>query len=250
MSKIEQYRQRLRSLDTWEPFLLAESGLPGPRGNIELGQAAADVGTRRRFDRLLAWTPERAPTGTREEFLAFCGTVGLGRLAAEGDASVLPRLRALASDPRWRVREAVAMALQRLGAVDMPALIREMRSWVRGNDFERRAAAAGLCEPALLGREHDVRDVLAILDRITTAMTRSRDRRADGFVALRKGMAYCWSVAVAAAPEVGRPMMERWMRTDDADVLWVMKQNLTKKRLSAAGAGWVERWRRELGMSR
>lgn len=249
MTKFEDYRRRLSSLDEdeWEPYLLAESGLPGPRGNIELGQAVADVGTMKRFDRLLAWTPDRAPAGSREEFLAFCGTVGLGRLAAEGRTELLPELRALASDPRWRVREAVAMALQRVGAADMRTLLKEMHSWTRGSDFERRAAAAALCEPALLGRERDVREVLAILDRITTAMSRSTDRRTEGFVALRKGLAYCWSVAVAAAPDAGRPLMERWMRVDDPDVRWVMRQNLAKKRIAKAGTAWVAQWSTELG---
>lgn len=155
MTKTEDYRRALKNMDEWEPFLLDESGLPGPRGNIELAQAVADVGTRKQFDRFLTWNPRRAPVGSREEFLAFCGTVGLGRLAAEGNTKLLPKLRKLASDPRWRVREGVAMALQRLGASDMRALLSEMRAWAKGNDYERRAAAAALCEPILLKREED-----------------------------------------------------------------------------------------------
>ncbi len=243
MTRIDEYRRRLAELDEWEPFLLAESGLPGPRGNIELGQAVADVGTREGFEDLLTWTPDAAPVGSREEFLAFCGTMGLGRLAAEGERDVLPRLRGLASDPRWRIREGVAMALQRLGAADMRALLAEMRSWARGNDLERRAAIAGPCEPALLLDERDAREVLAILETVTEALSRSTDRRSEGFRALRKGLAYCWSVAVAAAPDAGRPLMERWMGSEDPDVRWVMRQNLSKKRLEAAGADWVARWR-------
>ncbi len=246
MTKTEDYRRALADLDEWEPFLLDASGLPGPRGNIELGQAVADVGTAQRFDRLLAWTPERAPVGSREEFLAFCGTVGLGRLAAEGDTGVLPRLRALASDPRWRIREGVAMALQRLGKADMRTLLSEMQTWAVGNDYERRAAAAALCEPVLLHDEGQVREVLAILDEITTGMASSEDRRSDGFRTLRQGMAYCWSVAVAAAPDAGRPLMERWMRSDDPDVRWVMRKNLSKKRLAKAGTDWVADWRARL----
>jgi hypothetical protein len=247
VSRVEEYRRALESSTAWEPYLLQHSGLPGPRGNIELAQAVADLGTRRQFDRFLRWTPDRAPVGTSEEFLAFCGAVGLGRLATEGDATALPRLRTLASDERWRVREGVAMGLQRLGTADMRALIVEMRTWARGNDLERRAAAAALCEPALLTRDDDVRSVLAILDRITAGIARSKDRRSDGFRALRKGLAYCWSVAVAASPEAGRPLMERWMASDDPDVRWVMKQNLAKKRLVAAGNDWVADWTRRLG---
>ncbi|HEX6332515.1 MAG TPA: hypothetical protein VF129_14690 [Actinomycetota bacterium] len=248
MTRVDEYREALRALEgDWEPYLLDHSGLPGPRGNLELAGAAAELGTRRQFERWLAWDARRAPFGSREEFLAFCGTVGLGRLAAEGDHGVLERLRALANDPRWRVREAVAIGLQRLGAVDMSALLRRMRTWANGTDFERRAAAAALCEPALLRRDRDVRSVLVILDRITAAMARSRDRRSDGFQAMRKGLAYCWSVAVAASPEAGRPRMERWLASDDPDVRWVMKQNLAKKRLAAAGHDWVASWRPKLG---
>jgi hypothetical protein len=244
---MEEYRAALEALDGWEPYLLEHSGLPGPRANIALGQAAADVGTLERFDALLRWTPERAPVGSREEFLAFCGTIGLGKLAAAGSPEVLHRLRELASDPRWRVREAVAMALQRVGAVDMPELLGEMRSWAKGNDFERRAAAAALCEPALLGKEKDAIAVLSILDRITADLGRSSDRSSDGFQALRKGLAYCWSVALAAAPDRGRTLMERWIGSDDPDVRWVMQQNLAKRRIAVAGAEWVAEMTTELG---
>jgi hypothetical protein len=65
----------------------------------------ADVGTREQFDRFLSFTPDRAPVGSREEFLAFCAAIGFGRLAAEGNRKVLMTLRTLAADPRWRVRE-------------------------------------------------------------------------------------------------------------------------------------------------
>jgi hypothetical protein len=246
MAKVDEYRAALGRLDRWEPYLLEHSGLPGPRGNIELGQAAADVGTRAQFDELLRWTPDRAPVGSSEEFLAFCGTVGLGKLAAEGDRAVFPALRGLASDPRWRVREGVAIALQRLGAVDMRTLLREMRSWARGNDYERRAAAAALCEPALLKSTVDADAVLAILDRITADLVRSTDRRSEGSRALRKGLAYCWSVALAASPDRGRELMEPWVRNDDSEVRWVMKQNLAKKRTAAAGSDWVAAMNAEL----
>jgi hypothetical protein len=40
--------------------------------------------------------------------------------------------------------------------------------------------------------------------------------------------------------------MERWIRSDDSDVRWVMKQNLTKIRLTKAGADWVASWRSKL----
>lgn len=244
--KVDEHRRALERLDEWEPYLLAHSNLPGPRGNLELAQAAADLMSRERALRLLEWTPERAPVGGREEFLAFCGAVALGRLVAEGEEDLLPRLRELASDPRWRLREAVAVALQRLGAADFRRLLAEARRWARGSFLEMRAAAAALCEPALLRREADARAVLRLLDGITRALARAEDRKSEEFRVLRQGLAYCWSVAVAAAPAEGRAALERWLVSDDPDVRWVMAENLAKKRMLAAGSAWVAAWQKRL----
>ncbi|HEY4667185.1 MAG TPA: hypothetical protein VIH26_07765 [Anaerolineales bacterium] len=244
--KAEAYRETLRQLADWEPFLLAESGLPGPRGNIELANVAADEGDESTFRRMLAYDPQRAPANSPQEFLAFCGVVGLGKLLAEGKTQVLKDIRKRASDPRWRVREAVAMALQRWGRRDMPALLREMKGWSKGGRLEQRAAVAALCEPDLLGRAVHVRRVLQILETVTASIAAAGDRKTDEFEALRKGLGYCWSVAVAAFPEEGKPRMERWIGSKDRDVQWVMKQNLGKNRLTRLDPKWVERAQKRL----
>ncbi len=246
MTKADQYRTQLRQLDRWDAFLLQESGLPGPRGNLELAQAVADEGDRQLFQRYIAYTPDLAPINSPYEFLAFCGVVGLGRLLAEGERDTLDTLRRLASDPRWRTREGVAMALQRLGEVDMARLIAEMNAWSQGNPLEQRAAAAALCEPKLLGQPAHARAVLHILDQITASIERVEDHRSEGFQALRKGLGYCWSVAVVALPEEGKALMEKWLAHPDRDVRWIMKENLKKQRLARMDAAWVEKWRESL----
>jgi hypothetical protein len=248
MTKVDEYRETLRTLENWDSFLLKESGLPGKRGNLELAQAVADEGSEELFERYLTFDPEKAPVNSPHEFLAFCGVVGLGRLLAEGKMKVLQTLRPYASDPRWRIREGVAMALHRLGEVDMDLLLQEMEKWSEGNLLEKRAAAAALCEPKLLREEKHVETVLRILDEITTSIQSVENRRSDEFKALRKGLGYCWSVAVVALPEEGKRMMERWFSSDDNDVLWIMKQNLRKKRLNRTDAEWVRRWKARLGM--
>jgi len=91
--------------------------------------------------------------------------VGLGRLLAEGDLDQLARLRECAHDPRWRVREAVAMALQRWGDADMPALLNAMNEWAKGTLLERRAAVAAVCEPRLLKNPKHAKRVLRLLIR-------------------------------------------------------------------------------------
>jgi hypothetical protein len=243
MTKACDYRTKLRALVDWDSYLLKESGLPGPRGNIELAQVVADEGNRQLFRRYIAYTADEAPVNSPYEFLAFCGVVGLGRLLAEGDTDLLKTLRRYASDPRWRIREGVAMALQRLGDVDMERLIAAMREWGQGTPLEHRAAAAALCEPRLLGQAQHARAVLDILDQITAGIEQADNRRSKDFLTLRKGLGYCWSVAVVALPEEGKALMEKWLVKPDKDVRWIMKENLKKARLVRMDAEWVRKWR-------
>jgi hypothetical protein len=207
----------------------------------------ADEGNRQLFQRYIAYTADIAPVNSPYEFLAFCGVVGLGRLLAEGDIDLLKTLRQYASDPRWRTREAVAMALQRLGDVNMGQLIAAMGEWSQGIALEQRAAAAALCEPRLLGHAQYTRNVLGILDQITARIEQVKcDRRSEDFLALRKGLGYCWSVAVASLPEEGKALMEKWLVKSDPDIRWIMKENLKKKRLVRMDTAWVKKWREKM----
>ena len=250
MTKTHRYRTKLRALADWDAYLLQESGLPGPRGNIELAQAVADEGDRQLFERYLSYTADEAPVNSPFQFLAFCGVIGLGRLVAEGETGLVETLRRHASDSRWRIREGVAMALQRWGDANMDELVAAMREWGEGAPLEQRAAAAALCEPRLLVEERHARGVLEILDRITTRIEGTADRRSHDFLTLRKGLGYCWSVAVAALPAEGKPVMEKWLVSRDKDIRWIMKENLKKKRLARMDATWVERWRGETDANR
>lgn len=242
MTKTGDYLSALGQLQDWDDFLKRESGLPGPRGNLELAAAVALAGTEALFLRFAAVNAEAAPTNTPGEFLTFCGVLGLGRLVAEGRAEYVAKLRTAASDPRWRVREAAAMALQTLGDTNMSALLAVAEDWSQGNWLEQRAAAAGLCEPRLLRESTNVSHVLAILDRLTANVAASPDRRSEAFRTLRQGLAYCWSVAVAALPNAGKPAMEKWLGCGDRDVQWLMRENLNKKRLARLDPDWVEHW--------
>jgi hypothetical protein len=247
MSKSDIYRARLRELHTWDDYLREESGLPGPRGNLELAQVVADEGSRELFERYLTFTPDIAPTNSPNEFLAFCGAVGLGRLLAEGQREHLQTLRRCAADPRWRMREGVAMALQRLGDADIDLLTAEMAHWAQGFPLEQRAAAAALCEPRLLARPENAAAVLRILDQITSSIPGRADRKSEDFVALRKGLGYCWSVVVAAMPQEGKVLMEKWLASPDKDIQWIMRENLKKNRLARMDAEWVRQVQSKLG---
>jgi len=240
MSKIQAYIEKLHNLKDWDAYLMQESSLPGPRANLELIQAVAEVGDESTFLHLLSYTPDIAPVNTQQEFLACCGTVGLGKLAKSGKTKYFERLRLLASDPRWRTRECVAMALQIFGEEYMEELITEMEKWSKGNSYEKRAAAAALCEPKLLKQKEQVSKVLQILDNITYSIRGIMDRKDEGFKALKKGMAYCWSVAVVGFPEEGKQRFEKWMTCDDKDIKWIIKENLKKERLKRMDQEWIE----------
>jgi hypothetical protein len=248
MNKTERYRQLLPQIDDWEAFLLKESGLPGRRANLELAAVVAELGDGERFAYYLQYGPDRAPVNSPQAFLCFCGVLGLGKLAATGDLAVLEQLRAFASDPRWRVREAVAMALQEVGKVDLDRLLEVAERWARGGWLEMRAAAAGIAEPNLLvsATAEQASRALDILDRITAAVASAQDRKDEDLRVLRQGLGYCWSVLVAAFPASGKVRMEKWFANPDPDVRWVMKANLKKARLARMDSSWVTHWQAQL----
>src|ERR1700682_1107893 len=115
--RAEVYRAELRRLKDWEPYLKKHSGLPGARANLELVAAVVEEADADRLWRLSA---------SSDEFLALCGTAGLGRVALMEPETVMTWLKELAADPRWRARGGVAMALQRIWGGSMPHLLDEM----------------------------------------------------------------------------------------------------------------------------
>lgn len=110
------------------------------------------------------------------------------------------------------------------------------------DDYKSILASTEVWQPLLL-RECGLPGRRANL---TRSFAEAKDRHSDGSRALRKGLVYCWSVAAAAAPQTGRELMEQWMRTSDRDILWIMRHNLGKRRMAAAGPEWVDAWSERL----
>lgn len=61
MNKIQAYITKLNDIENKDAYLMQESGLPGPRCNIELAQAVAELGNEEEFLHLLSFTPEKLP---------------------------------------------------------------------------------------------------------------------------------------------------------------------------------------------
>lgn len=223
-----QYRAELAELAPADlsDYLTQHSGLPGPRANLTLLDVAGDV-----LPEPQIW----AFLDESEEYLACCGVVGLGRLivAADDPGGLIQRLTVAAADDRWRVREAAAIAVQRIGDVSAELLRTIVSAWVDDVDpLVVRAGIAAICEPRLLSDPLTATAALAACEHATAALAAipPSARRTDAARVLRKGLAYCWSVAVAASPQQGlRAFFE--IGTDDPDLAWVVAQNLTKQRM-------------------
>jgi hypothetical protein len=172
MAQRVDYRDQLRRAPDPVRFLRKNSRLPGPRANLELVQAAAEAGDESAFRRWIAAGSGNEPT---DEFVAMCGVVGLGRLIAEGDRKLVGDLRAHATDPRLRVREGVAMALQRVGDRSVDTLFRVIHSWAAGRPYLQRAAIAAVCEPRLLKEPAASTRAVELVDRVTALLARASD---------------------------------------------------------------------------
>lgn len=226
-------------------YLASNSNLPGPRGNLELAQAFHEA-AKRLFENESAklWTlcnrlgslpPVEAPTNNPKEFLVFCGTVCLGNFTSPSPfhATSISRLKELAEDPRWRVREAVAMAIQNLIEQEPEQTLIELTSWSKNDNWlVLRAVAAGVAEPALLKREEVAKTALELHKNIFDRILKSEERRSQEFKTLKEGLSYSLSVVIRATPTEGFALVKHLIETDDKDVLAIVRANMKKNRLT------------------
>ena len=242
--------------DDLRSYLASRSRLPGPRANLELAEAFADAVSDADRDWKLMWSlctrwtsmpPDQAPTDDPLEFAVFCGIRGIGALGsgAPGKArEALAHLRRLARDPRWRAREAVAMAIQDIAEREPVVALRALRDWVApGAWLEMRAVAAGLAEPRILKERKVALAAVEMHEDIMKRFKATKERDFPEFRTLRQCLGYSVSVVVAASPEEGFRWMTKLASSDDEDVQWILKENSKKSRLVSKFPGRVERLR-------
>jgi hypothetical protein len=240
MGRIDDYKRELAAATDRVELLRRGSNLPGPRGNLELMYAAAATGSEgdlREWIRL--GFPDPAVEQPTDEFLAMCGIVGLGPLVAAGRDELVEELRGYASDRRWRVREAVAMALQAVGDADVARLLGIATDWLSDRPYVQRAAVAAVSEPRLLRDPSQACRAVDVVEKATANLAALDDRRSDEARTLRQGLAYCWSVVMASAPEYGRERFEAQSASSDRDVRWLLCENLKKNRLARLDPAWT-----------
>ncbi|APR81411.1 Hypothetical protein A7982_06760 [Minicystis rosea] len=206
-------------------LLHRNSGLPGPRPNMELARAVGAAIARResRGDRLLADLARE----DNKEYLRIVAAMTLAaralppegkvdkRRAAARATEALADLQQLAEDPRHLVRiglvEAVRMRIDLLGepAVD------ELSAWTDGY-LQAHIALEALADKMLLTKLPSAEPVLARLDEAFTLADASprAAERTQGMRVLRQGMPQQITIFGARYPEVitwleGKTNMQR-----------------------------------------
>lgn len=233
-----------------QSYLMEKSNLPGVRGNIELIAAFADlVGEvvkqpRARVDRVEAlldsWAQlplDRAPINHPREILPAAAAEAYGAVAAarpEWRQDELAKLKSAATDRRWRTREMVANGLQRMLEVNWTQTCSQLVGWAGGDHpLIARAAVAAVAEPRLLSDKTRAEDALAVqAEAVSYFLSIAPERRRDEEVrALRQALGYTLSVVTAASPETGFHLMEELAALPDPDIVWIVRENMKKKRL-------------------
>ncbi len=244
-------------------LLKQNSGLPGPRANLELmysfAKSVASLKLQQWQWELIVWmasiSPARAPVNTPTEYLSVCGVAALGALVAADlprprKRAALAAIRKAASDPRWRTREAAAIALQLIGEQDAEALRVIVQQWSQDASLlEKRAIVAGLAHPPLLEDREFSLFCLEISGAILASLRQLAPevRRSEEFRVLRQGLGYALSVLVEKRPEEGFALLADAAWQKDPDIRWIVRENLKKKRLSANYPQEVRRLSGRLG---
>lgn len=231
-------------------YLAEWSGLPGARMNLALVGAFADavgeIVTQphppvERLEALLdGWAAlplEAAPVNDAREIWPGAAVLAYGQVAVRrpdwwGDE--IGKLHRAAADARWRVRELVATAVQRMLAADWPRTVAALQTWLTEADpLVIRAAAAAVAEPPLLRDAARGAGALAIQADAVAWLARvpAEERRGEAMRTLRQALGYTVSVAVAAAPDAGFALLEQLAASPDPDIQWVVRENLKKARL-------------------
>lgn len=224
---IKQLTPILEDRDRLEKFIIQNSNLPGPRGNLELAFAFSEVYMD--LEILMDWikiTEDQADVNNPKSFLAFCSVVCLGKnYTIRKDQKIIDLLKNSASDNRWRMREAVAFGFQIIGVNNFDDLRKIFTEWIKNsNNLEKRAILVSLAHPPFLSEER-ARFCFKITDIVLKEMDREND-----FKVLRKGLEFTISVFAAADPETGFSFIEKWKGTDKV-IDKIMKVNLKKNRL-------------------
>jgi hypothetical protein len=231
MGRKDDYIKKLKTIindpENLEKFIIENSNLPGPRGNLELAFGLAEILDD--LDVLFKWSKineDQADVNNPKSFLAFCSVICLGKIyTKKKDKKIITILKKLANDGRWRMREAVAFGFQNIGEYDFNELKKIFSEWIlKSNNLEKRAILVSLAHPKFLN-EYNVKFCFEITDIVLKRMDKK-----NNFDVLRKGLEFTISVFVVANSKLGFTFIKKWIGKDKT-IDKIMKENLNKNRL-------------------
>ena len=234
-----------KAIDT----LLKNSGLPGPRGNLELLYSFSKKVTPAEVKECFSYYRDDL-TNSPEEFVVMCGIVGYCILNNGQIQKTLEKVRKYASHTSWRIREAVAIGIQEMAGDNLGEIVQMLKNWTGGNDLEKRAVVAALCEPKLLKDKTIVKKVIEMLGKVTEEFNDSTGKLTENQKSLRKSLGYGWSVVIVSLPNEGKKAFEKIAESGNAHIRWIVKENLRKNRLKVMDELWVERMRAGIAFNR
>lgn len=254
MGKRDNYTKQLQPLindinniNKLENFLVSESNLPSRRANLELAYSFADCFQILKindiqWNLLNKWIDlsiKDASVDNPKEFLPFCAIQTFGSLYPHCDTKrkeyIINILKSYANDKRWRIREAVAMAFQRIAENNFIIINEIFSNWiVNATLLEKRAIIATLAHPPILDNKDNVLFCLQITEEILTHIhTLNKDiRKTEDYRVLKKGLEYAISVFVEKLPLEGFVLLQKWGQIDDVDIKRIVTSNLGKARLT------------------
>lgn len=224
--------------------LLAGSGLPGARLNLRLvwsfAGAVGELIVRPdppvpALESLLdGWAalPDSDAPGTSPAVILPCAAVAsygeAGAVRTDWFDDEITKLRTAACDSRWRVREVVAQALQRMLEANWDRTAAALLDWASiGEALVVRAAAAAVAEPRLLREPAKARCALDVQQRAVARygeLPENAERRT-----LAQALGFTLSVAAAATGDFH--LLDELAASPDAGLRRIAAENTKKARL-------------------
>jgi len=230
-----------RDVEVINHFLIANSGLPGPRGNLTLSHEAAEkTAALWSSDVVFAKTLLRSWETSQMEYLRHCFTVACGAVCrdhSETRGELVPKMKQCLYDRFWRTREGVMFGLQEMTLKDPAYVVNLLEDWCREPDaMLLRNAVIVLSEPRLLKADSKV--IASCSSFHTRAISfylnsSKTERKTSDFQLLKKTLGFSVSVLISVDPS-HFPLLEGWAAIDDDDARWIVKENLKKARIAKA----------------
>jgi hypothetical protein len=216
-------------------FLRANSGLPGPRGNLTLAAEASRLIARnwvakRGFlrDLITDWSM------SGDEYLMFVAHSAIGHVLTSNQSEeewAVPILYKANFSSLWRAREGVTFALEALLEDSGDFALRLIDSWCNSRQpLVIRNSIVALAHPTQLRRNRSQLDALERYNRIGMEIVAETLNPNDDTKILAKSLGFTLSVA-AEADEGYLDEFDKWIGTQVKVWRPILKENLTKARI-------------------